>query len=87
LLRREARACAGIDLAEAGVVAQARRSTAVSPTKAHGLARDVRASVTAEYVIVVGTVSLVVTGALIGIGPKLVSAYVQARNVLAQPLP
>jgi hypothetical protein len=67
-------------------MAQARRILAV-PSKARGLARDVRASVTAEYVVIVGTVGLVVSGALIGIGPKLVSAYVQARNVLAQPLP
>lgn len=58
-----------------------------SPGKSRELVRDARASVTAEYVVIVGTVALVVSGALIGIGPRLVSAYVQARNVLAQPLP
>jgi len=51
------------------------------------LARDARGAVTSEYVILVGTVGLIVAGAFIAIGPQLVSGYAHARNVLAAPFP
>lgn len=51
------------------------------------LARDSRGAVTSEYVILVGTVGLIVAGAFIAIGPQLVSGYAHARNVLAAPFP
>jgi Flp pilus assembly pilin Flp len=56
-----------------------------SPTRA--LLRDARGVVTTEYVIVVGAVGLVVVGALVGIGPKLVAGYQHARGTLSQPFP
>jgi Flp pilus assembly pilin Flp len=56
-------------------------------SRTRALRRDVRGAVTAEYVIVVGTVSLVLTGALLGVGPKLVAGYTHARGVLLQPYP
>lgn len=51
------------------------------------LARDARGAVTSEYVILLGTVGLIVAGAFVAIGPQLVSGYAHARNVLAAPFP
>lgn len=51
------------------------------------LVRDTRGAVTSEYVILVGTVGLVVAGAFIAIGPQLVAGYQHARDVLAAPFP
>ncbi len=48
---------------------------------------DRRAAVSTEYVIVVGTVGLVVVSAFLFIGPELVSGYQHARDVLAVPFP
>jgi hypothetical protein len=43
--------------------------------------------VTVEYIVVVGTVGLVVVAALVGFGPKIRAAYEHSRGVLAQPYP
>jgi Flp pilus assembly pilin Flp len=51
------------------------------------LGRDARGSVTTEYVIVVGVVSLAVAGALLGVGPKLVTSYAHARDTLGRSSP
>jgi Flp pilus assembly pilin Flp len=49
------------------------------------LATDTRGAVTTEYVILVGTVGLVVAAALFGLGPGLVANYELTRSVIASP--
>lgn len=51
------------------------------------LGSDPIGAVSAEYVIVVGTVGLMAVSAFVVIGPELVAAYDHARNVLAVPFP
>ncbi len=55
--------------------------------ESRALGRDVRGAVTTEYVIVVGAVSLVVAGALLGIGPKLVTSFAHASATLGSASP
>ena len=49
--------------------------------------RDERGSVPTEYVILMGTVGLIVAGALVAIGPQIIAGYQHARDTLASPLP
>jgi hypothetical protein len=56
-------------------------------TVGSSLTADRRGAVSTEYVIAVGTVGLVVAGALIAIGPQLIHGYDHARNVLGVPFP
>jgi hypothetical protein len=51
------------------------------------LARDTCGAVSTEYVIVVGAVGLVVAGALLAAGPKVLAGYEHSRDVLSQPFP
>lgn len=51
------------------------------------VASDRRGAVSTEYVIIVGTVSLLAVGAFVAIGPQLIGAYDHARNILAVPFP
>jgi hypothetical protein len=53
----------------------------------HRLAADRHGAVSTEYVIVVGTVGLLVVSAFLVIGPELVTEYNHARNLLAIPFP
>jgi hypothetical protein len=50
-------------------------------------ASDTKGAVMSEYVIVVGTVGLVVAVALAGIGPQLLSSFERSRGILVCPVP
>ncbi len=49
--------------------------------------RDERGALSAEYVILVGTVGLIAAGALVSIGPEILAGYQHARDTLASPVP
>ncbi len=49
--------------------------------------RDKRGAITTEYVIVVGTMSLLIVGALVSVGPLLLASYERSRALLIAPFP
>jgi Flp pilus assembly pilin Flp len=51
------------------------------------LVADERGAMTTEYVVLVGTVSLLVVGALVSVGPLLLNSYEKSRAVLIGPFP
>jgi Flp pilus assembly pilin Flp len=51
------------------------------------LARDEGAAVSPEYVVLVGTVGLLLVGAIVGVGPLLVTSYERSRALLLAPFP
>jgi Flp pilus assembly pilin Flp len=51
------------------------------------LVRDKRGAITTEYVIVVGTMSLLIVGALVSVGPLLLASYERSRALLIAPFP
>jgi Flp pilus assembly pilin Flp len=51
------------------------------------LLRDERGAVTTEYVVLVGTVGLLLVGAIVGVGPLLVTSYERSRALLLAPFP
>lgn len=51
------------------------------------LRRDKKGALTTEYVILVGTVGLVVMFALISVGPVLLRNYTATRTLIAAPFP
>jgi Flp pilus assembly pilin Flp len=48
---------------------------------------DSRGAATVEYIVLVGTVGLVVMAALVAIGPVLIADYETTRSVVAAPFP
>jgi Flp pilus assembly pilin Flp len=52
-----------------------------------GLLPDARGGLTTEYVVLVGTVALVVVAALISIGPRLVADFEKTRDATIHPMP
>jgi Flp pilus assembly pilin Flp len=55
--------------------------------KVRELVRDKRGAITTEYVIVVGTMSLLIVGALVSVGPLLLASYERSRALLIAPFP
>jgi Flp pilus assembly pilin Flp len=55
--------------------------------KLRDLVRDKRGAITTEYVIVVGTMSLLIVGALVSVGPLLLAGYERSRALLIAPFP
>lgn len=51
------------------------------------LVGDERGAVTTEYVVLVGTVGLLLVGAIVGVGPMLVTSYERSRAFLLAPFP
>ncbi len=51
------------------------------------LARDEGGALTTEYVVLVGTVGLLLVGAIVGVGPMLVTSYERSRALLLAPFP
>ncbi len=51
------------------------------------LAGDVHGAVSTEYVVLMGSVGLVVVLALVAIGPVLVKDFETTRTVIAAPFP
>lgn len=51
------------------------------------LVRHEGAAVTTEYVVLVGTVGLLLVGAIVGVGPLLVTSYERSRALLLAPFP
>lgn len=51
------------------------------------LLEDQRGALTTEYVVVVGTLSLLVVGALVSVGPILLSSFERSRALLISPFP
>ena len=51
------------------------------------LLEDRRGALTSEYVILVGTVGLLLVGALVSVGPMLLASYYRSRAVLMGPYP
>ena len=51
------------------------------------LARDIRGAVSTEYVVLVGTMGLVVMFSLVAIGPRLVQDFQFTRTIIAAPIP
>ena len=58
-----------------------------SSGKRPGLSRDVDGGVSAEYVILVGTVGIAFMFAMLALGPKMVESYQNTRNVIASQYP
>jgi len=56
-------------------------------TLARLLARDTRGAAMTEYVVLVGTVGIVLMVALVAAGPVLVHAYQRTRDMIAGPFP
>lgn len=54
---------------------------------ARRLVRDETGAVTTEYVVLVGTVGLLLVGAIVGIGPMLATSYERSRALLLAPFP
>lgn len=46
-----------------------------------------RGAITLEYTVLVGTVGLVLAGALALLGPPLLSSYTHARDTIIWPMP
>ena len=55
--------------------------------KMRDLVRDKRGAITTEYVIIVGTMSLLIVGALVSVGPLLLASYERSRALLIAPFP
>jgi Flp pilus assembly pilin Flp len=55
--------------------------------KVRALVADSRGAMTSEYVVVVGTVSLLLVGALVSVGPLLLASYERSRALLIAPFP
>lgn len=55
--------------------------------KMRELVRDKRGAMTTEYVIIVGTMSLLIVGALVSVGPLLLASYERSRALLIAPFP
>jgi Flp pilus assembly pilin Flp len=55
--------------------------------KVRVLVADNRGAMTSEYVVVVGTVSLLLVGALVSVGPLLLASYERSRALLIAPFP
>ena len=51
------------------------------------LARADGGAVTTEYVVLVGTVGLLLVGAIVGVGPFLATSYERSRALLLAPFP
>ena len=51
------------------------------------LLHDTRGAVSTEYVVLMGTLGLVVVSALVAVGPSLVRNFQQTRTVIAAPFP
>ena len=51
------------------------------------LQKDSRGAVMTEYVVIVGTVSVVIAGALAAVGPLLLASYERSRSILVSPFP
>lgn len=51
------------------------------------LRSDSRGAASVEYVVLVGTVGLVVMAALVAVGPVLISDYETTRSIVAAPFP
>jgi Flp pilus assembly pilin Flp len=51
------------------------------------LLRDTRGAVMAEYVVLLGTVSLTVAVAIAALGPPLVRSFERSRDILLLPFP
>ena len=68
-----------------------RRSLAQKVTRRllrlRGLIQDQRGAISTEYVIVVGTMSLLIVGALVSVGPLLLTSYERSRALLIAPFP
>lgn len=62
---------------------ETRRTTAM----AQDLLRDTRGALPVEYVVLVGTVGLVLMFALVAIGPNLVKDYEGTRQTVNSPYP
>jgi hypothetical protein len=56
-------------------------------TLARLLARDTRGAAMHEYVVLVGTVGILLMVALVAAGPVLVHAYQRTRDMIAGPFP
>jgi Flp pilus assembly pilin Flp len=48
---------------------------------------DKKGALTTEYVVLVGTVGLLVVGALVSVGPLLLNSYERSRAILISPFP
>lgn len=51
------------------------------------LVDDNRGAITTEYVVIVGTTSLLIVGALVSVGPLLLASYERSRALLIAPFP
>jgi Flp pilus assembly pilin Flp len=51
------------------------------------LHRDTRGSVTVEYIVLLGLVSLGVVGAMVGLGVPLVQTYLTQTAFIIAPIP
>jgi Flp pilus assembly pilin Flp len=51
------------------------------------LKSDTRGVASVEYVVLVGTVGLVVMAALLAVGPPLIEDYRSVRSMVASPFP
>lgn len=52
-----------------------------------GVLDDARGAVMSEYVVLVGTVGVVVGAAIAALGPSLLASYYRARGILLVPMP
>lgn len=59
----------------------------MAPRTGKGLLADERGAVSTEYVVLLGTVGLVVVFSLVAVGPTLVRDYEFTRTYLAAPIP
>jgi Flp pilus assembly pilin Flp len=51
------------------------------------LKSDTRGGASVEYIVLVGTVGLVVMAALVAVGPPLIADYRAVRSTVASPYP
>jgi Flp pilus assembly pilin Flp len=56
-------------------------------TSPRGFLKDVRGSLTVEYVVLVGVVGLVIAATFIQVGPSILNLYQPTRSTLTAPVP
>lgn len=61
-------------------------STALASLRTR-LHKDTQGAIMTEYVVIVGTVSLVVASALVAVGPLLLASYERSRSMIVSPFP
>jgi len=59
----------------------------LSTTRPRAALGDARGAIATEYAVVVGVCAILISAALVSLGPPLVASYESARGVLNAPVP